>query len=242
MERIQKVIANSGYCSRRKAVELITNGKVKVNGQVVTEPWFRVSSKDTIEVEGKILEKQEKVYILLNKPRGVITSTKDDKERQTVVDLIPIEQRIYPVGRLDYNTTGLLLLTNDGELANLIMHPKNKIEKVYIAKIKGILSGESIKRLEKGIIIDGIKTSNARVKVRKIDRKKMTSIVEIGIHEGRNHQVKKMFKAVGHEVLKLKRERIGFLTLGNLQSGEYRFLNPKEVKRLYNELLKVKER
>ena len=185
MERIQKIISNYGYCSRRKAEELLVNGKVKVNGEVVTELGFKVSPKDIIEIEGKIIEKQEKVYILLNKPRGVITSTKDDKNRKTVIDLIPEETRVYPVGRLDYDTTGLLLLTNDGDLANLIMHPKNNVEKVYIAKIKGILNVESIKKLEKGILIEGIKTSKAKVKVRKINKKNMTSVVELTIHEDR---------------------------------------------------------
>ncbi|NLM63306.1 MAG: rRNA pseudouridine synthase [Mollicutes bacterium] len=238
MERLSKVMSNYGYCSRRKAEQLIANGKVKVNGKVVKELWTRVEESDLIEVEGRPLEKPEKIYIMLNKPRGVITSTKDDKNRKTVIDLIPIEKRIYPVGRLDYNTTGLLLLTNDGELANLIMHPKNKIEKVYIAKIKGILTKESIKKLEKGIVIEGVKTSRAKVKVRKVNKKKNNSIVELTIYEGRNHQVKKMFKAVGHEVLKLKRERISFLELGNLKSGEFRFLTPKEVKKIYNEVKK----
>lgn len=238
MERIQKVIANYGYCSRRKAEELLLKGKVKVNGEVIKELGYKVSSKDIIEVEGNIIENQEKEYILLNKPRGVITTTSDDKNRKTVIDLIPNGKRLYPVGRLDYDTTGLLLLTNDGELANLIMHPKNQVEKVYIAKIEGILNGEKIKKLEFGVVIDGVKTGRAKVKVRKIDKKSGTSIVELTIHEGRNHQVKKMFDAVGHAVLKLKRERISFLTLTGINSGEFRYLNPKEVKKLYNELLK----
>ena len=179
MERLSKVMSNYGYCSRRKAEQLIANGKVKVNGKVVKELWTRVEESDLIEVEGRPLEKPEKIYIMLNKPRGVVTSTKDDKNRKTVIDLIPIEKRIYPVGRLDYNTTGLLLLTNDGELANLIMHPKNKIEKVYIAKIKGILTKESVKKLEKGIVIEGVKTSRAKVKVRKVNKKKNTTVINI---------------------------------------------------------------
>ncbi|MFA5604117.1 MAG: pseudouridine synthase [Bacilli bacterium] len=238
MERIQKVIANYGYCSRRKAEELLLKGQVRVNGEVIKELGYKVSSKDIIEVEGNVIENQEKEYILLNKPRGVITTTSDDKHRKTVIDLIPSGKRLYPVGRLDYDTTGLLILTNDGELANLIMHPKNQVEKVYIAKIEGILTVEKIKKLEFGVVIDGIKTGRAKVKVRKIDKKSGTSIVELTINEGRNHQVKKMFDAVGYEVLKLKRERISFLTLAGINSGEFRYLNPKEVKRLYNELLK----
>ncbi|MDD2181315.1 MAG: pseudouridine synthase [Bacilli bacterium] len=237
MERIQKVIANYGYCSRRKAEELLIKGKVKVNGEIITELGFKVGPKDIIEVEGHILEKQEKEYILLNKPRGVVTTVSDDKKRKTVIDLVPSNNRLFPVGRLDYNTTGLLLLTNDGELANLIMHPKNEIEKVYIAKIKGILSVSNINNLEQGILIEGIKTSKSKVKIRKIDKKNNSSIVELIIHEGKNHQVKKMFNAVGHEVLKLKRERLAFLTLTGLDSGQFRHLNPKEVKQLYNEIL-----
>ncbi len=238
MERIQKVIANYGYCSRRKAEELLLAGKVKVNGRVVTKLGLKVSAKDKIEVNGIPIKKQEKEYIILNKPRGVITSTNDNKNRTTVTDIVNSDKRIYPVGRLDYETTGLLILTNDGELANLLMHPKNEVPKTYIAKIEGILSKEGIKKLEKGIIIDKFKTSPSKIKVRKINRRKNTSIVEITIHEGRNHQVKKMFLSVGHKVLKLKRERISFLTLQGLNSGEYRHLSNKEVRLLYNEITK----
>lgn len=238
MERLQKVIANSGYCSRRKAEELIKNGKVMVNGEKVLELGTKVDNADIISINGISLKKEEKEYILLNKPRGVVTTTNDELNRKTVLDLIETEKRLYPVGRLDYDTTGLLLLTNDGELANLLMHPKNNIDKLYIAKIKGFLSKEEQFKLSNGIIIEGIKTSKSKVKVRKYDKKTDTSIVEITIHEGRNHQVKNMFLAVNHEVLKLKRERIAFLEIGSLKSGEYRYLNPKEVKKLYNEISK----
>jgi len=233
MERLQKVIANSGVTSRRKAEELILNGKVKVNGKVVTELGTKVSESAEIEVNGNILSKETKVYYLLNKPRGIITSTKDEHERKTVVNLIEETKRIYPVGRLDYDTTGLLILTNDGELANYLMHPKNEIDKVYVAKINGMLSPKELMMLKNGVIIDGVKTSKARVKSRKYDKASDTSIIEITIHEGKNHQVKKMFEAVNHEVLKLKRERIAFLDLTGLKSGEYRKLNPKEVAKLY---------
>ena len=235
MERIQKIIAQSGYCSRRKAEELIVAGKVKLNGVTVTKLGTVADGNDTIEVDGyTINDKQEKVYVLLNKPRGVVTSTKDDKHRKVVTDLINIPTRIYPVGRLDYDTTGVLLLTNDGELTNELLHPSNHIEKVYIAKIKGILSGLEIKRLEKGIIIDGFKTSPCKVKVKKIDKKNNTSLVMVTIHEGKNHQVKNMFLAVGHEVIKLKREKIAFLDLKGLKPGEYRYLTIKEIKKLYS--------
>lgn len=237
MERIQKVISDYGYCSRRKAEQFLIDGQVKVNGEKITKLGYKVEPKDIIEVQGQPLEKQEKEYILLNKPRGVVTTTKDEKNRTTVIDLIASKKRLYPVGRLDYDTTGLLILTNDGQLANLIMHPSNIIEKVYLVKIKGILNQTTIKKLEHGILIEGIMTSKAKVRVLKTDKKKDVSMVELIIYEGRNQQVKKMFSAVGHDILKLKRERISFLTLGDLKMGEYRYLNNKEIKKLYNEVL-----
>lgn len=235
MERLQKVIANSGYCSRRKAEELIAKGRVIVNGQLVCELGMKVSSQDLIEIDGQVIAKQDKVYYLLYKPRGVITSTSDDKKRKTVVDLIDTDLRIYPVGRLDYDTTGILLLTNDGDFTNMILHPKNEIDKVYVAKVKGLVKGADLRQLERGVYIDGVKTSRARARLKSFDKKKQVSIVELTIHEGRNHQVKKMFDVLGFEVLKLKREKIAFLDLRGLKSGEYRSLNPKEIKRLYDQ-------
>lgn len=236
MERIQKVIAASGYCSRRKAEELISKGKVLVNGEVITEMGFKVSGNDYIEVEGNpINEKEEKEYYLLNKPRRIVSTSSDEKNRKTVVDLIKTNKRIYPVGRLDYDTTGAIILTNDGELTNLLTHPKNKVEKVYVAKIKGIITKENLSKLCNGVIIDGKKTSKAKAKILKIDKKNNTSIVELIIKEGRNHQVKKMFETINFDVLKLKREAIAFLTLDGLKSGEYRRLSLKEVKKLYGE-------
>lgn len=235
MERIQKVIAQSGYCSRRKAEDFIKKGLVSVNGNIIREMGYKVNNDDYIEVEGNsIINKESKVYYLLNKPRGVITSTNDDKNRKTVIDLIDDLRRIYPVGRLDYDTTGLIILTNDGILANLLMHPKNKIDKVYIAKIEGIITKADIQKLEKGIVIGGFKTSKSKAKIIRIDKKNNTSIVELTIHEGKNHQVKNMFKALNYNVLKLKREKIAFLTLDGLNSGEYRTLSIKEVKKLYS--------
>lgn len=235
MERIQKVIAQSGYCSRRKAEDFIKKGLVSVNGNIIREMGYKVNNDDYIEVEGNsIINKESKVYYLLNKPRGVITSTSDDKNRKTVIDLIADLRRIYPVGRLDYDTTGLIILTNDGVLANLLMHPKNKIDKVYIAKIEGIITKADIQKLEKGIVIGGLKTSKSKAKIIRIDKKNNTSIVELTIHEGKNHQVKNMFKALNYNVLKLKREKIAFLTLDGLNSGEYRTLSIKEVKKLYS--------
>lgn len=236
MERLQKVIANYGYTSRRKAEELILKGKVRVNGSIVRELGIKVEPSDTIEVEGTVLENTEKVYFLLNKPRGVITSVSDDKNRKTVVDLIHTNKRIYPVGRLDYDTTGALLLTNDGELANKLMHPKNNIDKVYVAKVKGLIGKKELTKLANGVYLDGIKTSKGKARILKYDKKTDTSIVELTIHEGKNHQVKRMFEAIGYSVLKLKRESISFLSIKNLKSGEYIELKPKDVKRLYNEV------
>lgn len=244
MERLQKVIANSGVCSRRKAEDLILAGKVKVDGKVVTELGLKVSEKSVVKVDGNLISKEEKEYYLLNKPRGVLTTTNDDKSRKTVIDLIDTDKRIYPVGRLDYDTTGVLLLTNDGDFANMIMHPKNEIDKVYVAKVKGIVNGDAVHKLENGVIIDNSLVKASRVKVKKIDTKNNHSLVEITIHEGKNHQVKKMFEAVGYLVDKLKRERVAFLTTDNLNSGEYRKLSNKEVSKLYvlaNENKKVKK-
>ncbi|MBR3523760.1 MAG: rRNA pseudouridine synthase [Bacilli bacterium] len=235
MERLQKVIAEKGYCSRRKAEELIAAGKVEVNGKIVTEMGYKVSFDDDILVEGNQLsDKEEKVYFLLNKPRGVVTTVHDEKSRKTVVDLIPTTSRIYPVGRLDYDTTGILILTNDGELTELLTHPKNNIEKTYVAKVNGFLTSENINKLKNGVVIDGKKTNKAKVKVKKYDKKTNTSLVELVIHEGKNHQVKKMFEAIGLKVLKLRREKIAFLTLTGLKSGEVRELTIHEVKKLYS--------
>ena len=235
MERLQKLIAESGYTSRRKAEELIKQGKVKLNGKTVTELGVKASFNDEILVEGNLIEYEEKEYYLFYKPRGVVCTTKDDKKRKTVMDFFDdVTKRIYPVGRLDYDTTGLLLLTNDGELSNLLMHPTNKIDKFYVAKVKGIVTKEEIIKLKKGIVLDGKKVIPSRVKLKKIDKTKLTSIVEITVHDGINHEVKRLMESIGHTVLKLKREKLAFLNLVGLKSGEKRMLNAKEVKQLYN--------
>lgn len=233
MERLQKIIANSGFCSRRKAEEYILSGKVLVNGIVVNELGSKASYSDQITVDGTNLKKEEKEYILLYKPRGYITSTNDDKNRKTVLDLVESSNRLYPVGRLDYDTSGALLLTNDGELTNLLIHPKSKVEKVYIAKIQGIIDKEKLKKMCKGVVIDGKKTSKAFARIKKIDKRKNCSLVELTIHEGRNHQVKKMFNSIGYDVIKLKREVFAGLTLAGLTSGKYRHLSIKEIRTLY---------
>lgn len=233
MERLQKVIAHAGVASRRKAEQLIVEGKVKVNGKVVTELGVKVSPQDRIEVDGIPLEREEPVYYLLYKPRGVISSVKDEKGRKVVTDFFKhVNKRIYPIGRLDYDTSGLLLLTNDGEFANILMHPRYEIEKVYIAKVKGIPTREKMKQLEKGVMLEDGVTAPAKAKVLSIDKRKQTAIVELRIHEGRNRQVRRMFEAIGHPVLKLKRERYAFLDLKGLNPGDYRELSPHEVKQL----------
>lgn len=234
MERLQKVIAQAGIASRRKAEELIKDGKVKVNGEVITELGTKVSESDKVEVNNKPIEKETKEYYLLNKPRGVITTTNDEHGRKTVTDLIETSARIYPVGRLDYDTTGAILLTNDGEFANILMHPSNKIDKVYLAKLEGIIKGEQINALKNGIMLDDVLVKASRVKLKKVNQENSTSIVEITIHEGKNHQVKRMFESVGFHVEKLTRERIGIFDIKNLKSGQYRKLTPKEVQIVYS--------
>lgn len=234
MKRLQKVISESGYTSRRKAEELIKEGKVYVDGEVITELGHKVSGNEEIEIEGTTLKREDKVYILLNKPVNTISAVTDNRGRKTVVELIDIKQRIFPVGRLDYDTTGVLILTNDGELSNLLTHPSGSVEKEYIAKVKGFVTKEDIKALERGIVLDGVKTKAATAKMFKYNKKSDTGYVKLIITEGRNHQVKDMFTVLGHDVLKLKRERVAFLTVDDLKSGEYRYLTTKEVKKLYS--------
>lgn len=235
MERLQKVIADAGVTSRRKAEELIINGKVRVNGEVVKTLGVKVSGNDIVEVNGVMLQNEKvKKYYLLNKPRGVISSVSDEKNRPTVVQYIDTDARIYPVGRLDYDTTGLIILTNDGELANILAHPRNKIPKTYIAKIEGLLNKDDIDRLKSGIMIDGRKVAVEDFKIRDKDFDKKTSLVEVTIVEGRNHIVKKMFESLKHPVIRLSRIKIAFLEIGKLKSGQYRELTIKEIKKLYS--------
>ena len=233
MERLQKIIAESGYTSRRKAEELIKQGKVFVNGVKVVELGTKASFGDIITVNGVTLQKSDYVYFLLNKPRGIISSAKDEKDRKTVVDLIDTDKRIYPIGRLDYDTTGLILLTNDGELTNLLTHPKNKVPKKYVAKLNRYMEIEDLKKLEKGVEVEGRVCTPTRVKLKKNDLIKNYAIVEITIIEGRNHIIKKVFENLGYLVDKLTRVEYAFLKVDKLRSGEYRNLTIKEVKKLY---------
>lgn len=233
MERLQKVIAESGYTSRRKAEELIVAGKVYVNGEKITELGTKVSGEDIITIDGVSINKEDKVYYLLNKPRGVVSTVKDEHDRKKVTDFIDTDKRIYPIGRLDYDTTGLILLTNDGELANVLMHPSHSVEKTYVAKLNKVMTPSDQMKLKNGVNVDGIKCIPTRVRVRNIDEVNDTCIVEITIVEGRNHIIKRVFESLGYLVDKLTRTKYGFLSLDNLKSGEYRMLSIKEVKKLY---------
>ncbi|GET15365.1 ribosomal large subunit pseudouridine synthase B [Ligilactobacillus agilis] len=232
-ERLQKVMANAGVASRRASEKLILAGKVMVNGQVVTELGTKVTGADVILVNGQAIDQEKKAYYLFYKPRGVISAVSDDKGRKVVTDYFEeIPERLYPVGRLDYDTSGLLLMTNDGQLANALMHPRFKVDKVYMAKVKGLVQTEDLKRLRQGLVVDGKKTAKAKAKLLKQDKAKEISLVQLTIHEGRYHQVKKMFEALGYRVSKLKRERYAFLDLSGLTSGDYRKLTAAEVKGL----------
>ncbi len=233
MERLQKVIAQAGIASRRKAEVLIVDGKVKVNGVVVTELGTKVSNSDRVEVEGVELVKEGYVYYLLYKPRGVISTVDDDKGRKTVMDLIPqVDERIFPVGRLDYDTSGIIILTNDGDFSYLMTHPKFGIKKKYVAKVKGIPQREALKKLERGIELEDGKTAPAHVKMQTVDKKTNTAIIEITISEGKNRQVRRMFEAIDCPVQKLRRESFAILTTYGLNAGEARELTKHEVKQL----------
>lgn len=233
-ERLQKYMSSCGVASRRKCEEIILAGKVKVNGVLVNEVGVKVDPlKDVVEYDGKIISKEEnKVYIMLNKPEGYISSVKDEKGRATILDIVKVKERIYPIGRLDYDSSGLLLLTNDGEIYNKIIHPRVEIMKRYIAVVKGEITEKDIKKFEIGIDIGGYITAPAELKIISFD--KDVSTIEIGIHEGKNRQIRKMCAALNHEVLSLKRIAIGDIKLGYLKRGEYRNLNNDEIDYIKN--------
>lgn len=232
MTRLNKYLADCGVGSRRECDNLIRDGRVKINDRVATLGSF-VSDGDKISVDGKrVANKPKNCYVLLNKPKGCVTTVKDDRGRKTVMDFVDVKARLFPVGRLDYDTEGLLILTNDGDLANRLTHPSSEIGKTYIARISGELSEAERAKLEKGVLVDGVMTAKARVKI--LEKDVHHTRCEITIHEGRNHQVKKMFEAVGKEVEFLKRIAIGDLRLGGLKRGEYRFLKDEEVDYLKN--------
>ncbi|NLN15044.1 MAG: rRNA pseudouridine synthase [Tissierellia bacterium] len=228
--RIQKFMAKCGVASRRKSEELIRQGLVEVNGQVITEPGLKIDpDKDLVKVNNKKIKlESKKVYIMLNKPLGYVTSLKDEKNRRVVTDLIDgVRERIYPVGRLDIDTTGLLLLTNDGDLTYRLTHPSNEVVKRYIAVVEGVPNKRELESFRQGLLIDGKKTAKAYIKILRSFEDE--SILDIRIHEGRNRQVRKMCEAINHPVKKLKRVAIGELELGDLHVGNWRFLTEEEI-------------
>jgi 23S rRNA pseudouridine2605 synthase len=232
-ERLQKIIAFAGIASRRAAEQLILEGRVRVNGKVVTELGTKAdASIDHIKVDGKLINPQQpKVYLMLNKPLGYVTTMADPEGRPKVSDLLKgIRARVYPVGRLDYNTEGLLLLTNDGDFAHRVTHPSHELAKTYLVKVKGALEDRDVEMLEKGVFLQDGKTAPARV--RRLRKEESNSWVEITIHEGRKRQVRRMIDHTGHSVIRLKRSRVGNLDLGDLPVGSYRHLTAEEVKAL----------
>ncbi|WNC17203.1 pseudouridine synthase [Brevibacillus brevis] len=243
MERLQKVLAHAGVASRRHCEELIVQGSVQVNGKVVRELGTRVDpSVDRITVNGRAIRIEQHVYLMLYKPTGVITSVSDPRGRRVVTDLLTgIKERVYPVGRLDYDTSGLLLLTNDGELANRLAHPSYEIDKVYRAWVRGVPSPDKIKRLATGIRLEDGMTSPGEARLLKTAPGQDKALVELTIHEGRNRQVRRMCEAIGHPVLSLERIRLGFLTLEGLQLGQYRPLTSTEVERLKQGLVQKRK-
>lgn len=233
MERIQKVIAASGVASRRKVEEMILQGRVSVNGEVLNELGYKVKKGDYIEVDGKAIEKENKVYFLMNKPKRSMCTSDDEFDRLTVVSLIDCKERIFSVGRLDYDTSGVLILTNDGEFANQIIHPRYHIPKTYNLTINGILNKEQLLALETGVILDdGVKTLPAKVKVTENDSKKNQMSLDLTIYEGRNRQIKRMIESFNLKVTRLHRRQLGFIRVDDLSQGSYRLLKPYEIKQL----------
>lgn len=229
MERLQKIIARAGVCSRREAEKLILNGRVTVDDKIITELGTKVDSNQKICVDGKPIEIcAEKIYILLNKPRGYVSTAHDERGRPTVLDLIDVSERVYPVGRLDLNSEGLILLTNDGELTNLLIHPRFEVAKTYRAKISGIITEEKLDLLRAGVELDDGLTAPSEIYL--LDK----DLVEITIHEGRNRQIRRMFAAIGCDVKRLRRIKFAGLKLDGLKVGKYRFLTAEEVAELKN--------
>ncbi len=237
MERLQKILAQSNIASRRKSEEMIQAGRVKVNGEVITELGFKVNPSDLIEVDGTRIERVEHYYFLMNKPTGVVSTASDEKGRKTVLDLLTDEHRalrLYPVGRLDYDTAGLLILTNDGELTHILTHPQHEVEKEYLARVDGIVIRKKIVQLREGVKIDGDYLAKPKaVRLIELDKQNQTSLISMTLIEGRNKQVRKMVEAIGHKVKKLTRVRYDFLTLEGIERGSYRPLKIHEVKKLY---------
>jgi len=236
MERLQKVLANANVASRRKSEILIKEGRVTVNGKIVTELGTKVSRKDVIKVDGKAIEQTKKIYYLLNKPTGYLSTVSDDKGRKTVIDLLKEEdrdKRVYPVGRLDYDSAGLLLLTNDGDLTYRLTHPKYEVEKEYLVRVKGIVIRKKIVELRKGLKIDGEWMRPKFVRLRELDKENQSTLITVILTEGKNREIRRLFDALGYQVKKLTRIRYDFLTLDGVERGSYRTLKIHEIKRLY---------
>ncbi len=231
-ERVQKFLSHSGVASRRQAEQMMLDGRVTVNGTVVRELGAKVDpAVDSVKVDGKRVHDEIPVYVLLHKPKGTICTLDDPEGRPTVMDLVRgVKGRVFPVGRLDFDTTGALLMTNDGELANLLMHPRHRFAKTYVAKVKGIPTEERLEKLRQGVSIDGVRTAPAEARL--VAVKEKNSIVELVLREGRNRQVKRMLLEVGHPVLRLHRSAYAFLTLEGLDPGRWRPLLAQEIKRL----------
>ncbi|MNO25089.1 Ribosomal large subunit pseudouridine synthase B [compost metagenome] len=238
MERLQKIMAEAGVASRRKCEELILSGKVQVNGETVTELGTKADPEvDEISVDGKPIGVEKKMYLVFNKPKGVITSASDPQGRKIVTDYLKgVTERLYPVGRLDYDTEGLLLLTNDGHFAHLLTHPKHHVPKTYHATVKGVPHGSELDKLKKGVMLEDGMTAPAEVEYHDIDPEGKESTISITIHEGRNRQVRRMFEAINHPVIKLKRISFGELYLGNLKRGLYRSLTKEEIEGLLKQV------
>ncbi len=232
--RLQKYLAECGIASRRKSEEYILQGKVKINGKIITELGTKINPiKDKIEFENKEIKKEEKyVYILLNKPIGYVTTANDQFNRDTVLDLVKVKERIVPVGRLDMYTSGALILTNDGEFVYKVTHPKHEINKTYTVTIKGIIKNEEVEQLRKGVKIDDYTTKPAKVKILKTDAEKNISRIEITIHEGKNRQVRKMCEAIDKKVLALHRSKIGNISVKDIKIGTWRYLKEIEIKNI----------
>ena len=235
MERLQKFLASCGVASRRKCEELITDGKIKVNGKVTTELGTKIiPESDKVEYNGQVIKQNEKhVYILLNKPIGYVTTNHDQFNRDTVLDLVKVKERIVPVGRLDMYTSGALILSNDGDFIYKVTHPKHEIEKTYTVTIKGIITNEEVQSLRNGVKIENYITRPAKVKILKTDNEKKQSRLEITIHEGKNRQIRKMCEAVGRKVLALHRTKIGNIGVKDLKIGTWRYLSEKEKNKLF---------
>ena len=233
--RLQKFLADCGVASRRKSEELIKEGKVKVDGRLVTELGTKViPGKDKVTIDGKELKQcQKNIYIMLNKPEGYITTAREQFNRPFIMDLLTdVQERVFTVGRLDMDTSGLIILTNDGDFGHKITHPKNKINKIYIAEVKGFPTSAEMSKFKKGLKIEDYTTSPAEIRL--VTKKKNSSIVEIIIHEGRNRQVKKMCETIGHNVISLQRTALGGLELGSLPLGKWKYMTNKEIERIFN--------